>query len=320
MLALAHLGWRRRLRRAHALALERQRRELAERASQAKSDFLAMVSHEIRTPLTGVLGMAELLVRQPLGAEGRRFAEAIRHGGELLLRLIEDLLVWSRLEAGRLEVERRPVELAALIANVLAIERPLAARKGLELRAELEPGLPPFILGDGLRIEQILLNLVHNAVKFTERGEVALRGGTVRRAARDPGARHRSRDRARDPRAAVPALRARARAADRARLWPRPGDRQGARGMHGRGDRPRDRAGPGLRVQPAAAARCRPARPSAPATRRPRREAGSCWSRTIRWCARPCSRCSPSSASRRSGRSTPSPPSPRASGPPSTRR
>lgn len=179
MLALLFVGlqlaWKRRLERLHALALERQRRLLAEQASQAKTDFLAMVSHEIRTPLTGVLGMAELLARQPIPEEGRRFAEAIRRSGELLLRLIEDLLVWSRLESGRLEVEQRPFDLKLLLEHVIESERPQALRKGLRLDLELDAKLGRWWLGDPVRIEQILLNLVHNAIKYTEAGTVSVR-------------------------------------------------------------------------------------------------------------------------------------------------
>lgn len=170
-----HLAWKRRVERLHAIKLERQRRMMAEQASQAKTDFLAMVGHEIRTPLTGVLGMAELLARQPIPEEGRRFAEAIRRSGELLLRLIEDLLVWSRLELGRLEIDERPFELPALLEHVLESESPQALRKGLRLVLELDPRLSRWWCGDPLRIEQILLNLVHNAVKYTEQGGVEIR-------------------------------------------------------------------------------------------------------------------------------------------------
>ncbi len=175
VLAAIHLAWKRRLVRLHALELERQRRVLAEQASQAKTDFLAMVGHEIRTPLTGVLGMAELLARQPIAEEARRFAEAIRRSGELLLRLIEDLLVWSRLEVGRLAIELRPFDLGELLAHVIEVERPQAMRKGLELSLDIDPRTPRRVYGDPLRIEQIVLNLVHNAVNYTVRGFVKVR-------------------------------------------------------------------------------------------------------------------------------------------------
>jgi signal transduction histidine kinase/streptogramin lyase len=175
LLAGFHLAWKRRLLRRHALDLERQRRMLAEQASQAKTDFLAMVGHEIRTPLTGVMGMAELLGRQPIPEESRRFAEAIRRSGELLLRLIEDLLVWSRIEVGKLAIELRPFDLEALLAHAVEVERPQALRKGLALGLALDPRLRRWWLGDPLRIEQIVLNLLHNAVKYTQRGRVDLR-------------------------------------------------------------------------------------------------------------------------------------------------
>ncbi len=154
------------------LELERQR---AEAASEAKSQFVANVSHEIRTPIHGVLGMAELLQRSPLNPEQRDYVAAIVHSAETLASLIEDVLDFSRIEAGRIQLRTgafRPWELVEDVARSLAGQ---AQAKGIEIVCDAPLDLPPQLEGDATRLRQILFNLAGNAVKFTDRGHVALR-------------------------------------------------------------------------------------------------------------------------------------------------
>lgn len=173
-LAAAFRLHRLRLQRRHELALAEERRLEAERQSRAKSDFLADVGHEIRTPMAGLLGMAELLLRDGLTGMQRERALAIQRSGSDLLRLINDLLDLSKIEAGRFELVAEPVDLAALVEEVAALERPVAEAKGLMLSLRIEPELDAVVVGDRLRLKQILLNLVHNAIKFTDSGRVAI--------------------------------------------------------------------------------------------------------------------------------------------------
>ena len=179
-LAIALLGlaafraYRARLERRHAFVLAEERRAAAELRNQAKSDFLADMGHEIRTPMTGVLGMTELLLRTPLDERQRGYAQTVQRSGEHLLRLINDLLDLSRIEAGRLAPEPAPCELRALVDEIASLEGPLAARRGLEFEASVDPALPGAALLDAMRVRQVLLNLVNNAIKFTEHGSVRL--------------------------------------------------------------------------------------------------------------------------------------------------
>jgi signal transduction histidine kinase/streptogramin lyase/ActR/RegA family two-component response regulator len=168
-------GYRRRLRLRHEWRLAEHKREVAEQASQAKTRFLATLGHEVRTPMTGVLGMCELLLGTPLAPQQRRYADTIRAAGDHLLRLVNDALDLARIEAGKLSLQPADFDLAALVEQVAALSRPLATAKGLAFQVRMDPGLPPALHGDVSRVRQILLNLLGNAVKFTERGEVALR-------------------------------------------------------------------------------------------------------------------------------------------------
>lgn len=177
--ALALAAWlaaayRQRLRRRHAWQLAEHKRVLAEQASEAKSRFLATLGHEVRTPMTGVLGMAELLAGTPLDARQRGYVQAIRRAGEHLLRLVNDALDMARVEAGKLELVPAPFALQALLDEVAALMAPLAQRKGLGFAVRPAAGLPAALLGDRTRVQQILLNLIGNAVKFTEAGHVML--------------------------------------------------------------------------------------------------------------------------------------------------
>ncbi|HWL80797.1 MAG TPA: ATP-binding protein [Roseomonas sp.] len=151
-------------------------RDAAQQASAAKSRFLAWMSHEMRTPLNGVLGLSQVLSEnRSLPAEAQEQAAVITQAGQHLLALVNDVLDLALVEAGRLTLQTAPVPLAALRENALALVRPEAARKGIRLRTEIAPDLPAAILGDGRRLQQILLNLLANAVKFTPRGgEVSL--------------------------------------------------------------------------------------------------------------------------------------------------
>lgn len=163
------------------LRLREQNQELVElnanleKAGRIKSDFLANMSHEVRTPLNGVIGMADVLNHTQLSDEQRDYVETIQRSGHTLMHTLNDILDYSRIKSGQLELENEAFDLYSTLEEVIDMMRPLALEKKLELMLYVDPEVPAGLRGDGTRLKQVLLNLLNNAVKFTEKGEIVVK-------------------------------------------------------------------------------------------------------------------------------------------------